>query len=459
MIPILIFKFPSLVYKNTGEEIYFRFWLRLLFLPILIVISLFLDFNPFITLVALISILLFLVARKYGVYWIGLIFITVPLAPDIVDGLSILLWVLCLYFSFNLIKKISRPDLVIVLFLFSLVPQSFSSFAPVFFNFHKGRKLGDGMAYFFCRWPKNGHIYASIPNCPTFKPADKKEFNKCQLGKIVEYDTKLQKVSDHKFFNNDFFGRLEGIICLPDSLIIGVTNLSKGGRFYNSNGLQYFPDKKNTPKLLRSEDELGGNGAIYDPYYNALFTFSEDARKVFRWDLNSNEWDLEIGKYWDVGPLIVGVDGHYPKRKTLFAGEFIGGSKTIEFNLRNFEIINSYKSPDGAVLGITVDSKLDRVIISGFWGFSVTDLKSKKIIKKIRTGFLPRAAVIDEKNNLVFVGSTFDGKIRVFNRENFKLLKTIPVGYGVRYLLVDKTGNNLLYANYKAHFSWPIKLD
>jgi DNA-binding beta-propeller fold protein YncE len=100
---------------------------------------------------------------------------------------------------------------------------------------------------------------------------------------------------------------------------------------------------------------------------------------------------------------------------------------------------------------------LDRAIISGFWGFSVIDLISKKVLKKIRTGFLPRAAVLDEENNLIFVGSTFDGKIRVFNRNTYKLLKTIPVGYGVRYLLVEKSGKNLLFGNNLAHYSLPIK--
>ena len=166
--------------------------------------------------------------------------------------------------------------------------------------------------------------------------------------------------------------------------------------------------KKGEPTILKIKDRLGGNGAIYDPINNALFTFSEDAKHVYRWDLKTGKWDFEIAKYWDVGPLIVGVDGIYFKRKSLFAGEFLGGEKTIEFSSKNFEILNYYSSPDGAITGITVDNKLDRVIISGFWGFSVIDLISKKVLKKIRTGFLPRAAVIDEKNNLVFIASTLD---------------------------------------------------
>jgi hypothetical protein len=373
-----------------------------------------------------------------------------------VDSLAIIFWVLLLYLTFKKIKRFYNPDLVIILFTLSLIPQGFSSLIPNYFNFSKSNKLGDGMAYFFCQSPKSGHIFATISNCPTFKPVSEKEFANCIQGKIVEYGGNLEKIRDHKFFNSNFYGRMEGLICLPDSLIIGVTNLKKGNNFYNSNGLEYFPDKKVGPELLRKEDRLFGNGAIYDNFNNALFTFSEDARKVFRWDLKTRKWDLQVGKYWDVGPLIVGVDGRYFKRKSLFAGEFIGGHRTIEFSSENFEIINYYPSPDGGVLGITVDNDLDRAIISGFWGFSVVDLISKQVIKKIKTGFLPRAAVIDEKNNLIFVASTFDGKIRVFNRNSYELIKTIPVGYGVRYLLVEKTGKNLLYGNNQAHFSLPI---
>jgi hypothetical protein len=419
--------------------------------------SLFLDVNPFLTLIFLISIPLYLLVKRSKGFPLFLLILSLPFSSDWVDFFAIVLWISMLYLVFKKIKRFANPDLVIMLFVLSLIPQSFSSLIPNYFNFHKGKKLGDGMAYFFCQSPKNNHIFAAISNCPTFKPRDEKEFAKCNQGKIVEYGENLEKIKDHNFFNPNFYGRMEGLICLPDSLIIGVTNLKKGNSFYNSNGLEYFPDKKTEPKLLRTEDRLGGNGAIYDSVNNALFTFSEDARKVFRWDLKTRKWDLQIGKYWDVGPLIVGVDGQYFKGKSLFAGEFIGGQRTIEFSSENYGIINYYPSPDGGVLGITVDNRLDRAIISGFWGFSVIDLISKKVLKKIRTGFLPRAAVLDEENNLIFVGSTFDGKIRVFNRNTYKLLKTIPVGYGVRYLLVEKSGKNLLFGNNLAHYSLPIK--
>jgi hypothetical protein len=455
ILTVLLIKFPKTIFIKE-KNIKLRFLPNLIIILLLILGNLFIDINPFLTIISLLSIPLFLLAKKSKRFVLFSLFLFLPFSHDLMDFFAVVLWIFILYFPFKKIKRFSNKDLVVILFVLSLIPQAFSSLIPIFFNFHKGIKLGEGMAYFFCQSPKNRHIFASISHCPTFQPGNEKEFENCKNGKIIEYGENLEKITDHNFFTSNFYGRVEGLICLPESLIIGVTNLKTKNFFYNSMGLEYFPDKKGEPTILKIKDRLGGNGAIYDPINNALFTFSEDAKHVYRWDLKTGKWDFEIAKYWDVGPLIVGVDGIYFKRKSLFAGEFLGGEKTIEFSSKNFEILNYYSSPDGAITGITVDNKLDRVIISGFWGFSVIDLISKKVLKKIRTGFLPRAAVIDEKNNLVFIASTLDGKIRVFNRESYTLIKTIPVGFGVRNLLVEKLGKNLLFGNNKDHYFLPI---
>jgi len=130
----LIIKYPGLIVIKGDKGIGFKFWVQLIFIPVLIIIGLFLDFNPFLTMVALISIPLYFVAKKYNGKILWVVILVAPFSPDLADGLASLLWCSLLFLSFKFLKKISNSDIIIFLFILSLVPQSFSSFSPIFFS-------------------------------------------------------------------------------------------------------------------------------------------------------------------------------------------------------------------------------------------------------------------------------------------------------------------------------------
>jgi hypothetical protein len=62
--------------------------------------------------------------------------------------------------------------------------------------------------------------------------------------------------------------------------------------------------------------------------------------------------------------------------------------------------------------------------------------------------------VIDARRNLVYVTSSFGANIRVFDRQSFELLGTIPVGYGARHAYLSKDGRYFFASNGTAHFYW-----
>ena len=99
--PILLLKFPELIYIKENQNIRIRFWLNLIFFPILIFGSLFLDANPFLTFIFLISIPLFLLLKRSKGFLLFLLFLSLPFSSDLVDCCALVLWILMLYLVFK----------------------------------------------------------------------------------------------------------------------------------------------------------------------------------------------------------------------------------------------------------------------------------------------------------------------------------------------------------------------
>ena len=71
-----------------------------------------------------------------------------------------------------------------------------------------------------------------------------------------------------------------------------------------------------------------------------------------------------------------------------------------------------------------------------------------------RLGALSRSPAIDERRGLVYVASTAEGTIRVFDRETVEPLGSIAVGFGPRIPHFSALTDRLLSGSSLAYYSW-----
>ena len=101
-----------------------------------------------------------------------------------------------------------------------------------------------------------------------------------------------------------------------------------------------------------------------------------------------------------------------------------------------------------------IDTERDRLYASGFWGVEVIDLETGRTLFRERLGMISRKATIDEAHGLIYVPTTGEGKLHVFDRDTFERLGQIPIGYGPRYPHVTRAGAWLLATNAWAHYAF-----
>ena len=112
----------------------------------------------------------------------------------------------------------------------------------------------------------------------------------------------------------------------------------------------------------------------------------------------------------------------------------------------------------GCGLGVTVPlptpEELDRIYVTGLWGMEVFDLESKALLARKRLGFFSRVPVLDPEHDLLYVPSTVEGRIRVFDRPSLELLGTIPIGYGTRHPHWSPATKRFFASSQRAYHYW-----
>ena len=120
--------------------------------------------------------------------------------------------------------------------------------------------------------------------------------------------------------------------------------------------------------------------------------------------------------------LVVGPQSYHAGRDSLFMTEWFGGTHAYEVDLETRSRRTLYAHRNGGALGITVDETFGRLYVVGVWGMEVFDIATGDVVGRKRLGTLSRSPVIDETRGLLYVASTAEGRIRVFDHASLKQL-------------------------------------
>jgi len=334
--------------------------------------------------------------------------------------------------------------------------QLLASGLPLAIPAHGGTKLGEGMAYSFCESPRQGALYAAVPDAPTMVPWSLGKPHGMD-GSVVEYRTpELTPVARHRFFSDEFYGRLEWLLCLDDTVQVGMTNAFFRGRRDQDHAMEFsISDPR---RFVRDLLHGGvGHGIAHDARRDVLYYVSENKPTILRYVRSTREREKVAAEGLQDKPfvsLIVGPSSIHRRRDSLFLAEWFNGTVAYELDLETRKVVRRFPHRDGGALGITVDEELDRLYVVGVWGMEIFDLETGRLLRRRRLGLLSRSPVIDRDHDIVYVASTSEGKIRLFDRRTLDLLGVLAVGHGPRIPYFSHEQRRLFSSSSAAHFFW-----
>ncbi len=458
---LLLVRPRSLVAREGGAWTA-RPWLRSLAWALLFCETWVLDLNPDLAALGALSLLLGAllaglsrsragVARPWlgTAAWVGFAAGALVLARDSADRAGTIVWLLLLLGIHLSRGKVAGRDLA------WLAPASLAAVQlgvaalPLVAPMHGGQLLAPGMAYSFCEAPDRHRLYAVVPECR----ADRfgKDLEACRDGYLEEFDTRdLSNVRVHRFFDEEFYGRMEQVACIGDSLQIGMENTVLDGEFRREHVIELPMDQ---PELVNRNPLRGRGGArvVHDEAASRLYYITAFSSAFRRLDLGSGEVESVLEK----APFARGSTSaalHRGRGSLLVLGT--GTEPVGEFDLETLELRRRY--PQTLGVEIAVDEQKGRLLVSGFWGLEVYDLATGNRVARRRLGFVGRQAAVAPSAGLVFVPTFFEGKIRVYDRESLELLGKIPIGMYVRYPLVSADGKRFFASSLTAHYYWDL---
>lgn len=380
-------------------------------------------------------------------------------SPTRVDAIAAVAWsallALLLGPGSRLVSARDRLWLGVVL---ATAAQVFTGAWPIRAPAHGGRYVADGMAYAFCENTARGRIYAVVPG------DENRWFRDGFIEEIAAAD--LSPIRRIVPFPPGTRGRLIVPVCLPDRLLVGMGETRVGPRLQKENVLELSLDD---PPVIRPNlfDLYGAQSAFHDQERHAVYWASEWSDRILRLDLRTGAVDRDVGAgflprnhdHWRYfgdrfsGSFVAGSDPH-PGRGTFFVAEWLTGSTTYEIDARTLTLRSRLEPHDGGVANIGVDDRYDRLFLSSMWGLDVMDLATGRPVRRLRTGFGCRTAVIDRVNDLVYVPATIEGRIRVLDRATLDVVGTILIGRGTRNALFTSGPPRLLAGSQRAYYYW-----
>lgn len=381
------------------------------------------------------------------------------------DGWSLaalLLWLGLLAALLRVGERVLLRDRLCIALAGIVGVQVFASIGPSLLPTHGGRLLVRDMAYDFCE--TDGRLYATLTRCPTL-PHFIRGREACKRGRLAEFDLDaLSLRAEHDFFAPDYYGRLEQLVCLDDAVEIGLNGVVSGGRETRDGAIGFEIDRPE--RFVRNRVGPGAAHRVaWDAKRDALFYAPEWGHGIRRYDRATEKVDWiwlrpslrlpipmldEVRDSYEFGPESISTG-----RDSAFFAEWIGGSVVHEVDLASLEEVARYPAQNGGAVGVAVDDVYGRLYVVGLWGMEVIDLSSGDVVLRRRLGLLSRAPVIDERRGLVYVPSTVEGRIRVFDRETLALRGTLAVGFGVRLLHLSAATDRLFASSWRAAWSWP----
>jgi hypothetical protein len=304
--------------------------------------------------------------------------------------------------------------------------------------------------------PARERVFAAVPGCGNDHP-------KCEDGVIVEYDTRdFSRAWRHRIFTNDFYARLEQVVCLEDEVQVGMCCTKGSGMDDDEATITWSPSSPQSYE--RHGLEATARRLVFDPSNNAVFYVGD---RVTRIDRDTGESSDELQRlllsaaarkgttYPGQKRLFMAESGAlFPEWKRLYIGEFGRGSRIFEVDLDSLEVVSTLVANNGGVIAATVDRDNGHLWVVGLYGLEIYDLNAGVLVTRRRTGTLPRAPVIDRIRDVVYVPTTVEGRIAVFHRTTFRRLGRIPIGLETRNCFLTEDGRWFLASAAREHFVW-----
>jgi hypothetical protein len=441
-----------------------RPWLYALMCTLLALGHAALDLNPWVALGCAGSAALALLGRRLHSRAVAAVLVAAFIAgwadrsPTAADAVAVVAWggVLALLALLRTWWLSARDVFWLGAFL-AVITQIAASAFPILWPRHGGTPLGQGMAYGFCELGSRGRLYAAVPGRPHRQFRD---------GHIVEYDlARLTKLRDLTFFDRDFHGRFMQLLCLPDTIQAAMAQTWISGRDQRENVMEFRIDDPGD--LKRSLwGPVMGQQLMWDKKRDAVFYSSEWSNRIFRLDRRTGEANLDVNAgfvpdrptwLFDLGT----VTGSLPMaptphrgRDSFFVGEWLTGSTVYEIDLGRLALRRRFEPRNGCITELAVDEEYDRLFATSLWGVDVIDLRTGRVVRRIRTGTGARTPAIDRENGLVYVSTTIEGRLRAFDRATLEPVGVLAIGLGTRRALVSAATGRLFATNDRAYYWW-----
>ena len=422
-----------------------------------------LDLNPWVALGCAGSGALALARRRLGSRAVTAAVVGVFLAgwaalsPTTADTVALVAWggVLALLALLRS-RWLTGRDVVWLGAVLAVVTQIGASL-PLPFYRNGGVMLGRGMAYGFCEQVDRGRLYAAVPGFPNRQFRD---------GHIVEYDTaRLTQLRDLHLFDQSFHGRFMLLLCLPDTVQAAMALTWVSGGIQRENVMEFRVDDPR--EMDRSLWGPGmGQQIMWDDGRDAVFYSSEWSNRIFRLDRRTGQvnrnvnaglipdrptWLFDLGTV--KGSLAMAPTPHH-RRDSFYVGHWLTGSTAYEIDLGQLTLRRTFEPRSGCIAELAVDEEYDRLYATSLWGLDVIDLKTGRVARRIRTGLGARTPAIDRQNGLVYVSTTIEGRLRAFDRTTLEPVGSLPIGYGIRRVLVSAATGRLFATNEVAYYWW-----
>jgi len=387
---------------------------------------------------------------------VGVIGLWTLLSATFADVAAGLVFVTILWLTLRVPRTLGLRERRLLVLLSGAGAQLFAAVIPLLLPLHGGKELGRGLAYSFCESPEAGKLFVAIPQALSMEPWSLTGAHGID-GYIARYDLpNLDGRQEYRFFSEAFHGRFEWLTCLEDRVFVGMTNTTYRGRSWQDQAMSFSiaNPKDFTAGLM---DGYAGHGIAYDSSRQHLYFVSENQPLIGRLDLRSGVRDralIDVPQKKQLLSLIVGPTSYHTGRDSLFMTEWLAGTHAYEVDLKTETRRTLYAHRDGGALGITVDEKMSRLYVVGVWGMEVFDIDSGELVARRRLGMLSRSPAIDTSRGLVYVPSTVEGKIRVFDQRTLELLGTIAVGHGPRIPHYSSATDKLFSGSSLAYYTW-----
>ena len=339
----------------------------------------------------------------------------------------------------------------------SVITQIGASAVAIFGPRHGGSLLGRGMAYGFCEEESRGRLYAAVPGHAR---------NEYRDGHIVEYDlARLTTLRDLSFFDADFHGRFMLLLCLPDTIQAAMAQTWVSGGVQRENVMEFRIDDPRDVK--RSLWGVGmGQQIMWDDKRDAVFYSSEWSNRIYRFDRRTGQLNRNINAGFIpdrrtglsdlgivTGSLAMAPTPHHG-RDSFYVGHWLTGSTVYEIDLGRLALRRRFEPRHGCIAELAVDEEYDRLYATSLWGVDVIDLKTSRVVRRIRTGTGARTPAIDRQNGLVYVSTTLEGRLRAFDRASLEPVGTLPMGWGTRRPFVSAATGRLFASSELAYYWW-----